>query len=334
VIAVPPPVPAAGVPADPGAADHARPRPWVILNATAGRKAGIATNEPTTPEDVEALFTALGLDVVVHATTSEEQAVTTVLDAVAEGCPAVVAAGGDGTFGLVARTLMAAAGDAGNAVRTGAADALPDLGILPLGSAMNVARSLQIPRDLAAAASIIVAGHARAIDVGELAGGRAFFEALAIGLHAELFAEAAAFDEGDWSAALRAAWTAVRYRPSRMTLHLDDATIGTRALVVSVSNAPYTGIGFTVAPDARLDDGRFDVRIFERFSRLELLRHFGSIALGRRRYEPRVRTYRSRHVRIESAAPLRVRMDGDDAGETPVEAVVRPAALRVLVPRP
>ena len=170
--------------------------------------------------------------------------------------------------------------------------------------------------------------------MGELSGGPAFFEALAIGLHAELFAEAAAFDEGDWTAALRAAWTAVRYRPSRLTLHLDDGTVTTRALVVSVSNAPYTGLGFTVAPDARLDDGRFDVRIFERFSRLELLRHFGSIALGRRRYEPRVRTLpvARRPGGERHAAPGRV--DGEDAGETPVEATVRPGALRVLVPRP
>ena len=45
-----------------------------------------------------------------------------------------------------------------------------------------------------------------------------------------------------------------------------------------------------------------------------------------------MRTHRSRGVRVESATPLRVRVDGEDAGETPVEATVRPAALRVLVP--
>jgi diacylglycerol kinase family enzyme len=270
----------------------------VILNATAGRKAGIATNEPATPEDIEALFAALGVEVVVHATTSEAEAVATTLDAVAAGCPSVVAAGGDGTFGLVARTILGAASQ-------GDREALPALGVLPLGSAMNVARSLGVPRDLPAAATIVADGHTRSIDVGELAGGPVFFEALAIGLHAELFAEAAAFDEGDWAAALRAVWTAVRYRPSRLTLHLDEGTVSTRALVVSVSNAPYTGLGFTVAPDARLDDGRFDVRLFERFSRFELLRHFGSIALGRRRYEPRVRTYRSKGVRVAAATRAR-----------------------------
>jgi diacylglycerol kinase (ATP) len=319
------PGPLSQLPAGAGSAAH--PRPWVILNASAGRKAGIATNEATTPEDIDALFAALGLEVAVHATSSEEEAIATTLDAVAAGVSAVVAAGGDGTFGLVARTVLSAAGP-------GSTDVLPAIGVLPLGSAMNVARSLDIPRDLPAAASIIVAGHTRSIDVGEIVGGTAFFEALAIGLHAELFMEAAAFDDGDWTAPLRAVRTALRYRPSRMTLHLDDGAVSTRALVVSVSNGPYTGLGFAVAPDARLDDGRFDVRLFERFSRFELLRYFASIALGRRRYEPRVRTYRSRGVRVESEAPVRVLIDGEDAGETPVEAAVRPGALRVLVPRP
>ena len=299
----------------------------VILNASAGRKAGIATNDAVTAEDVESLFAGLGHAVEVLATDSEEASVEAARAAVADGCPAVVAAGGDGTFGVAARVLLEA-----GAAHPGVV--LPALGVLPLGSAMNVARSLGIPRDLAAAAAIVIDGHSRAIDVGVLADGTTFFEALAIGLHAELFAEAAAFDDGDLVAPLRAAWTAVRYRPSRVTLALDDRTVATRALVISVSNGPYTGLGFTVAPDARLDDGRFDIRVFERFSRLELLLHFGSIALGRRRYEPRVRTFRSSRVRVTSASPLRVRVDGEDAGATPVDATVRAGALRVLVPRP
>jgi YegS/Rv2252/BmrU family lipid kinase len=302
-------------------------RPWVILNATAGKKAGFATSEAASAEDIDALFAALGYPVEVHTTDSAEDAVEVTRSAVAAGCPSVVAAGGDGTLAVVARALLDIAGAHPD-------DPLPALGIFPLGSAMNVARSLGIPRDLPAAASIIGAGHTRRIDVGAIEGGPAFFEAVAIGLHAELLAEAAAFDEGDWSAALRAAWTAVRYRASSLTLVLDDRTVTTRALVLSISNGPYVGLGFTVAPDARLDDGRFDIRVFERLSRLELLRHFGSIALGRRAYEPRVRTYRSSRVRVEGPSPVRVGVDGDDAGVTPVEARVLPAALRVLVPAP
>jgi diacylglycerol kinase (ATP) len=117
-----------------------------------------------------------------------------------------------------------------------------------------------------------------------------------------------------------------------MSIELDDETVRTRALMVTASNGPYTGLGMTVAPDARLDDGAFDVRVFRGFSKPELLRHLVSIAFGRRKYSPHVSTYRSARVRIESARPLPSRADSHDMGTTPIEFTVKPRALRVVVP--
>ncbi len=93
--------------------------------------------------------------------------------------------------------------------------------------------------------------------------------------------------------------------------------------MVRVANSPYTGLGFTVAPDAILDDGRFDVESFSHFSRPDLFRHPSSIMAGRRRSSPKVRSFRSRRVRIESVHPLPVRADNFDLGTTPVEFVTR-----------
>jgi diacylglycerol kinase family enzyme len=117
-----------------------------------------------------------------------------------------------------------------------------------------------------------------------------------------------------------------------MELRLDDRRIRTRALMVTVSNGPYTGAAMTVAPGARLDDGKFDVRIFRRFSKLQLLRHLASIAFGRRRYAPEIATYRSKRVSVDSAHPLLCRADAEDLGTTPVEFVTLPGSLRVVVP--
>ncbi len=85
-------------------------------------------------------------------------------------------------------------------------------------------------------------------------------------------------------------------------------------------------------PGARLDDGKFDVRVFRRFSRWELLRHFAAIAFGHRRYAPQIVTYRSARVRIEGRRPLPCRVDAHDLGATPVTFQVRPAALLVVAP--
>lgn len=287
----------------------------VIWNPDAGKKVrGPAPG--TTEAKLREILDNHGVTAQIIATKSEDDARKAVRDAVAAGHEIIVAAGGDGTIGLVGRELI------------GKTDVA--LGILPLGSVMNVPRMLGLPRDLEQAAAAIVAGGTRLIDVGE-ANGVTFFEAASVGMHAAIFSAAQRIEDGDLGSPLRAVRIAFRYQPSRMTVEMDDETVNTRALMVAVSNGPYMGLAMTVAPEARLDDGRFDVRVFSRFSKFELVRHLVSIAFGRRRYEPRATTYRSAKVRITSARPLPCRADANDLGTTPIECVCQHAALRVIV---
>lgn len=289
----------------------------VICNPNAGAKRRL----PTEPDLMDRLRDALGrhrLAAELVATEDEEAAVAAVREAIGSGIDVVVAAGGDGTVGTVANELIGSSAC---------------LGILPMGTVMNVARSLGIPRDLDEAVAALARSRAVEIDVGEVAG-RPFYENASVGLNAAMFREADHFGRPGWVSVLRTIWVAIRYRPARITVHLDDEVVRTRALMVAVANGPYTGVGMTVAPDARLDDGRFDVRVFRGFSKWQLLRHLGAIAFGRHRYAPSVSTYRSARVRVTSARPLPARADRRDLGTTPVEFVVRPRALRVLVPGP
>ncbi|HET7702172.1 MAG TPA: diacylglycerol kinase family protein, partial [Candidatus Limnocylindrales bacterium] len=228
---------------------HARIR--VIWNPSAGSKGGISTNG-LTEEQVRELMARARLGSELVATTSAEDALAQAGDAVSRRYDLVVAVGGDGTVAGIAGKLL------------GSSTAL---GILPLGSVMNIARSLGIPRDVGAAADAIATGSEAVIDVGEVAG-RPFYEAGSVGMNAAMFREAQRFDDGDWSSIVRTLWVALRYRPARMTIDLDDGQIRTRALMITVSNGPYSGAGMTVAPGARLDDGRFDVRVFRRFSKV------------------------------------------------------------------
>jgi diacylglycerol kinase (ATP) len=292
-----------------------RSRVRVIWNASAGSKGGIPTNSGDETL-IRQLMERGRLGDELIATASQEEAQAQAADAVSRGYDLVVAAGGDGTVGTVAGQLLGSA---------------TSLGILPFGSVMNIARSLGIPRDPVAAAEAIATGDVVQVDVGEAAG-QPFYETGSVGMNAAMFREAQRFDDGDWASIVRTIWVALRYRPARMAIHLDDRRIRTRALMVTVSNGPYTGAAMTVAPGARLDDGMFDVRIFRRFSKPRLIRHLVSITFGRYRYAPEIDTYRSRAVRIESRHPLPARADARDLGTTPVEFTVRPRALRVVVP--
>lgn len=288
----------------------------MLWNANAGSKGGVSTNRTGEPE-LRELMGRHGLGAELVASTSEEEAIEATRDARENGYDAVVAAGGDGTVRLTAAQLLGSE---------------TSLGILPMGSVMNIARMLSISRDLEEAAATIKAGQTRRIDVGTC-GDEPFFESASVGMNAAIFKQVQQADEGDYRGIARAIRTAFRYRPARMVVELDEDTFRTRALMITVSNGPYTGAGFTVAPDARLDDGRFDISVFRHFSKLDLIRHFGSIAFGRRAYSPHVRTYRSRRVRIEGSRPLPARADSEDMGSTPVEFVTQHQVLSVIVPR-
>ena len=289
----------------------------VIWNATAGSKSRVTAMRPGREQMLE-LLSRHGLGDELVETATPEEATAQADEAVATGYEVVVAAGGDGTIARVADALL------------GTETAL---GILPLGTIMNIPRMLGIPRDLEGAAAIIASGTVRRIDVGE-ANGRTFYEAGSVGMNAAIFREAQRFDEGDWWSIARTIWVAIRYRPARMEIRLDDRIVRTRALMVTVSNGPFTGAGMTVAPGARLDDDRFDVRVFRRFSKWQLIRHLLSIAFGRYRYAPQVSTYRSGRIRVSSVHPLPCRADSHDLGATPVEFQVRVGALRVVVEAP
>lgn len=292
----------------------------VIWNPSAGLPTALRRGGNV--EDLSRILERHGVRAEVHEPAGEAEARAIVRAAVADRADVVVAAGGDGTVRLVAEDLLG----------TDTA-----LGILPLGRVMNIARALGIGRDIEVAADVLRAGEIRAIDTGEArrSDGRAvpFFEAGSVGLNAAVFREVTRADEGDPVSIPRTVWVAMRYRPARMIVELDSGAISTRALMVAVSNAPYLGLGMTVAPEARLDDGKFDVRVFRHFSRWELLRHLASIAFGRRRYAPQVRTYRSTTVRISGDRPLPARADSVDLGLTPVTYQTRPRSLRVVVPR-
>jgi diacylglycerol kinase (ATP) len=208
------------------------------------------------------------------------------------------------------------------------------LGVLPLGSIMNVGRMLGIPRDLDGAARVITAGRVARIDAGHARGtarSRHFLEAAGVGIDAGLFAYFNQIDRGNWWS-LRPLLTFLwRYRSRRVLLRLDGQRTRISAMMVTVANGPYLGAALTLAPDAKVDDRWFDVQIFTHFSKFELVRHLLSISGGRRAYSPNILTRRARVVEIFADRPLMAHADSHQLGTTPARFELIPAALSVFV---
>jgi YegS/Rv2252/BmrU family lipid kinase len=287
----------------------------ILWNPSAGEKAGVRLGRMTRDE-LQAILVRHGLAGPLYETRSTEDAIGRVDRFVEAGAQLIVAAGGDGTVSAIASHLI------GSDVA---------VGILPLGSLMNVARSLGVPRDPVAAAAIIREGRVTRIDAARAAD-RVFFEVASVGLSAALMRESQRVSRGQFGAVVQAVRVLARYHATDFELELDDRTERVRGLVVSVANAPYTGFNMTFAPNARIDDGLLDVVVFGGYSRSEFVLHALSIVAGRRAASPRLSTYRARRVTVTSTRPLPCRADASDCGTTPVTVESIPQAVRFVVP--
>ncbi len=299
------------------------PPPRLIMNPRAGHKLGVATNAAGV-ELVCRTLEGAGLQVVLQPTERPKHATELARAAVKDGCKLVIAAGGDGT--------VAEAGE-------GLAESDTALGIMPLGSIMNLARTLCIPRDLEAAARVIAAGRVLAMDAGRV-GGAYFLEAGGVGLAAGLFGYFERVDTGrvGWRGAVRGALRFLTNLGSpRLSMDLDGQHLEVRSPMVTVANAPFVGAAYALAPGALVDDGLLDVVIFRGSSVPRVLLHLALVAGGRRLPPPAdVEVRRARRIRIATRRrrPLPVHADGSVVGATPTEFEVLPAALRVLVGDP
>ena len=259
--------------------------------------------------------------------------------AVEEGYDMVVVGGGDGTVSEVAKGLVHAP--------------IP-LGVVPIGTYNNIARSLNLPTTIAEACFVLAHGQIKSIDVGFANNEHYFLEAAGVGLDAALFPLGEEIKGGRWGRMLQAVQLAIGYEPQRLRIQFDrplsEASLSSTrrrfsrrasttrrelsldALLVVIANGPYYGTGFTVAPDAIIDDGLLTVSVYRDFSKWELIRHFWSISRGQYHYSPKLETYRVAEVQLTSKAKLPVHIDGHPIGELPVTLKTIKHALKVIVP--
>jgi diacylglycerol kinase (ATP) len=300
----------------------------VIVNPVSGKKGGLTTN-PAGVDEVRAVLDAIGIHAEVVQTEYAGHATELASAARDEGYDIVVACGGDGTVGEVATALI------GSQVT---------LGILPLGSANNVARMMHVPFQLEEAARLLRLGEVRRVDVGRC-NGHYFLETAGVGLDAALFPILNKVDKGEYTRLIDVVRTFFKFRPRRVTILLDRRAIRTRALVVLAANGPYWGYSVPLAPDARIDDGKLNVVVFRNFRKRAFLWHVLRSLLnrgadpdlqsghGRNRpvYHPDIKTYLARRVRVLTRGrPWPVHADAQPRGYTPAVIEVVPAALRVI----
>lgn len=231
----------------------------------------------------------------------------------------VIMGGGDGTVNAALDALVASK---------------RPLAVLPLGTANDLARTLQIPLDIEGACKAICNGRVHTIDLGRV-NGHYFINDASVGLGVDIIHHSTQQRKRRFGVLgyVRAFIDAVaENRSFRATITHEGTRRTMRVVQISVANGRHQGGGLTIASDAAIDDGILDVLCVAPMSTLKLIRLGIAMRLGRHEGHREVTTLHGKRFTLETSRRMRIDTDGEHTTTTPAFFEVIPGALDVIVP--
>jgi diacylglycerol kinase (ATP) len=247
------------------------------------------------------------------------------------GCRSIVVAGGDGSLHAVVSALHR---------RHELAERT--LGLIPLGTGNDFARTLGIPLDPAEAAAALLSGTPRAMDliVDELGG------VVVNSVHAGASAQASRRGErwkkrlgpygfGIFGYPIGAAMAAVRPPFVRLRIEADGEVVSDmdqHILMIAVGNGASVGGGTELTPDADPEDGKLDVMVSFATGALERLVYVWQLRSAAHQERRDVVSLRAHQVTV-SGEDFFLSADGEISGpERRRSWHLEHAAYRMIVP--
>lgn len=259
-----------------------------------------------------------GFDVTVGFTGGPGDATEMARQAAAEGYDGVLACGGDGTINETAKGLLG----------TGV-----PLGILPAGSGNGLARHLGIPVDARAACDIVAKRCVRDCDYGDV-NGNPFFCTFGIGFDAAVSDRFAASPKRGRMTYVKSALHEFRhYNPLDYRILADDEEIDMKAFLITVANANQYGNNAYIAPDASVTDGKLNLVIVPRITKMGTLPLGIRLMSGTLDKSKKLVHRRVNKVVIERAESGPAHLDGEPFGNAGkhIEINCHPGQLAIFV---
>jgi YegS/Rv2252/BmrU family lipid kinase len=284
----------------------------IILNPVAG--------SPETLRDWQERVESIARGCPIRVTSYAGEAELLTRRSVEEGFTRIVAAGGDGTVNQVAN------GIAGS-------DAV--LGLLPMGTVNVFAMELGLPsHNLKLCWDVIEGVNVRLVDLPS-ANGKYFVQLAGVGLDAQVVKEtslALKRSFGPLSYLISAAQIAAR-QPPKLLVESENASVDEGSFVL-IGNGRLYGGPFPFFKHAVIDDGLFDVVVFKRLGYLEIIKYLQDVVFSADIRVPEIEYFKTRRLRLTSEQDVPVEVDGELAGNCPVDFQIQKKALRVLAPLP
>ena len=272
-------------------------------------------------------------ETTVAFTEFPKHAVEICRDALASGAERIIAVGGDGTLNEVANGFF----KHGEPIGSKAV-----LGVLPLGSGCDFARSVSMSGKPAEVLQWLKTATPRACDVGLVRfldhdgekAERYFINIADFGLGGAV-AERLRNGKKRWGANLSYLLaifaTLSTYHNPTIQLQIDDQSPKEAVLnSVIAANGQFFGAGLRIAPNARVDDGQFDIVLLKDLGLIDIVLNLARARKGNHLTHPMVEVLRGRKLTARSTQKVAIDIDGESVGALPVEMLILPAAIRVL----
>lgn len=250
------------------------------------------------------------------------------------GFDLIVAVGGDGTLNEVVNGMIA---EGGKAINPNAA-----LGVISSGTGSDFVRTAGLPREMIAAARHLAhETESHPLDIGEMIfrvdgkeTHRYFANVAGMGFDAEVIErlERGGKRGGGTIPYYTALITTISsYHNKDVTLRIDDQELRGRMNSVVICNGKYFGGGMMIAPNATLDDAKFDMITLGDLGTLEVVLNTPKLYNGTILTHPKVSEYRAQTVTVESKQRMLIEADGELIGAGPATFRIHPAALKLRV---
>ncbi len=208
------------------------------------------------------------------------------------------------------------------------------IGIIPFGTVNVLALDLGIPFDPIGAATTIVYGIKKNIDIG-LINQQPFILMASIGIDAEAVHNLNLNVKrilGKIAYVISAIKSLFIYRPQRLTVKLLDRQIVDNGYIAIISNSRFYAGKFTIDDTTMIDDGLLNVFLFKKNSLLQTFKLFMGVLTKTHMEMKDISFYKSSKILIFSKKKVKVQVDGDIACYPPLDISIKPAFLEVFIP--
>ncbi|NIV10416.1 MAG: diacylglycerol kinase family lipid kinase, partial [Aliifodinibius sp.] len=171
------------------------------------------------------------------------------------------------------------------------------------------------------------------IDIGR-AGEKYFVNGLGIGFDAEVVIETMKIKKlrGFFIYLYSVLKALKNYKNRLINLDINGETISRKVLMISVGNGRCLGGGFYLTPNAKLDDGLFDICIFRAMNRIEILTNLPKALKGKHLNLPQVQCLQTGHLIAQAADGMPIHMDGEllSLNSKKITIEIVPKALNII----